>query len=466
MSENQSGLVVRGGIVVSGQGLRPADVYISDGKIDCLEPPDSPRSADTVIDARGKMVLPGLIDAHLHPVYADRIDALSRAAASEGLTTLIPYIGAVKAWGETKTLLEAVEDFIKEGEETSLVDFSLHCTLLQDDLADIDRTIPILIERGVTSFKAFMAYAKRGMMLQDEHLLKIMVLAGERGGLLAAHAENGNILDWLENGFQEQGLHTPEYYPKSHPNLSEAEAVFRLLSLGQTAGCPIYLPHLSAWESLDVVRLFRSWGKLELYAETCPHYMTMTDEIMPRFGTLAKMSPPLRKQRDLDAIWQALADGTIDVVASDHAGAMAEKNMPQFEQVFKAPNGIPGLENLVPLVYSTGVARGRLSWPGFVRVMSENPARIFGLYPRKGVLAKGADADLVVFDPTVTRTLGRTNKHLKVDYSIYEGLPVQGGPSLVMQRGRVLFEDGEIKAGPGTACFLEAGPRAGVAKAD
>ncbi len=456
MDSQKNDIAVINGRVVNSHSITAADVLISDGCITAIAPPGAECNAGRVIDAAGNYILPGIIDAHLHPVYADRIDTLSRAAVCEGVTTLIPYIGAVKAWGQSGGLIAAVESFIAEGESTSLVDFSLHCTLLQDDMADIEKTIPQMIERGIISFKAFMAYAKRGMKLNDDELLRLMNTVAQHGGLMAAHAENGDIIDFMEEKLIRQGQQTPQFYPQSHPNLSEAEAVFRLLTLAQTASCPIYVPHISTAETLEVLALFEKWQSAEFYVETCPHYLTLTEGVMAQRGTLAKMAPPLRRQPDIDALWQAVADGRIQVIGSDAAGSNTAANEPLRDKIFSAPNGIPGLETLLKVVYQAGVNDDRITLPQMVAQLSENPAKIFGLYPRKGILEPGADADLVIFDPGLEYIIGDTHPELNVDFGLYAGRQGQGEPILTMQRGTILFENNQIKSLSGRGKYLTA----------
>jgi dihydropyrimidinase len=456
MSSQKSDIAIVNGKVVDSQSITAADVLINDGRITAIAPPGIQHNAEQIIDAAGNYVLPGIIDAHLHPVYADRIDTLSRAAVCEGVTTLIPYIGAVKAWGQSGGLIEAIENFIAEGESTSLVDFSLHCTLMQEDLANIEQIIPQMIERGVISFKAFMAYAKRGMKLNDGELLRLMSVVARHGGLMAAHAENGDIIDFMEEKLISQGQQTPEFYPQSHPNLSEAEAVFRLLTLAQTTACPIYVPHISAAETLEVLALFEKWKGAKFYVETCPHYLTLTEEVMAQRGTIAKMAPPLRRQSDIDALWQAVSEGRIQVIGSDAAGSNIAANEPLRDKVFSAPNGVPGVETLLKVVYQAGVNDGRITMPQMVAQLSENPAKIFGLYPRKGSLQPGADADLVIVDPNFEYIIGETHPELKVDFSLYAGRQGQGTPILTMQRGAILYEDNKIKVLAGQGEYLPA----------
>ena len=456
MSRNKYKYWVRNGVVATGQGLSTADVVITDGKIEFVGAAPGAVPDAREIDAAGKLVLPGIIDAHLHPVYADRIDTLSRAAVTGGITTLIPYVGAVKAWGQGGDLGDSVKAFIAEGEADSLIDFGIHCTFTQDDMADVERSIPELISMGVVSFKGFTAYKKRGMLLEDEELLKVMGLIAEHGGLFATHCENGPVLDHLEELYQAKGWTRPECYPPTHPGIAEAEAVFRVLSLAQVAECPMYLPHLSARESLDVAALFRRWQRQTIFTETCPHYLIHTAELLKTRGTPAKMSPPLRQNEDTEALWQAVAAGQIDVIGSDAAGHLLASNEPHFADVFAAPHGIPGLDTLFTVTYDAGVNRGQMTLPQLVRMTSENPARIFGLYPQKGTLAPGSDADLIIFDPCRAHTVPDKNPHTKVDYSIYAGRQCLGAPELVMQRGRVVFTGGEVRQGGGTGAYLPA----------
>jgi len=456
MRTNQAETAIKGGILVSSQGMWPADIFIKDGIIAGIEPGESQKRARHVINATGKYILPGIIDAHLHPVYADGINALSRAALLGGITTLIPYIGAVKAWGKSGNLIDAVQDFIAEGEKTSSVDFGVHCSLTLNDMDAIVETIPKAIELGVNSFKVFMAYARRGMKLEDEHILKIMEIIAANKALLAVHAENGSVIDYLEDRFIAQGKLAPEYFSSTHPHISEAEAVFRILALSNTVECPVYLVHISARQSLDVIQLYKEWGNNNFFTETCTHYLAFTDEELFAKGSLAKMSPPLRKKEDRDALWKAAADGLLDVIGSDAAGHTIEDKEPIRENIFESPNGVPGVETMFTVAYDEGVNKGRISIPRLVELTCENPAKIFGLFPRKGVLQEGSDADVLVFDPNAIQIVRAKNYPLKVGYSLFEGRECLGSPYLVMQRGRILLEKGKLKAKPGQGMYIPA----------
>lgn len=454
MTAKVADIAIKGGVLVNSEEMKRWDIFIKDGLVDSIEPSESTKTASRVIDASGKFVLPGIIDAHNHPVYADRIDTLSQSAVYGGVTTIISYIGAIKAWGKTGDLLDAVKDFIEEGQRTSAIDFGLHCSVVASDMETVSTVIPKVVELGVISFKAFMAYAKRGMMLKDEELMKIMEIIAENKALFAVHAESGTILDYLEDRFIAQGNLGPEFYYPSHPNIAEAEAIFRILTLAKVMKCSFYIPHVSAQESLEVIRLFKKWGEPSLFTETCTHYLTLTDEEIKKRGSLGKVGPPLREKEDVEEMWRAVQEGLIDVIASDAAGYTAKAKEPVWENVFKAGSGLPGVETMFTVVYDEGVNKGRITLPHLVKMTCENPARIFGLYPKKGVLEEGSDADVVIFDPTISHTIRAENQHLNVDYTMYEGRECLGAPTLVMQRGKILLENGELKAKPGQGKYL------------
>jgi len=456
MTQDACDVEIRGGVLVDSKELRLADVFIRNGVVDSIELPGTGKQARRVIDAKGRFVLPGIVEAHLHPVYADRLDTLSRAAVYGGITTLIPYIGAVKAWGVEGNLWDAVNYFIDEGARDSVIDFGLHCSLVAGDMAELENLVPRICARGVRSFKGFMAYKKRGMYLSDRDLLRILSALKDNGGLFCVHAENGDLCDFLEEGFAAAGKTGPEYYGPSRPGITEAEATFRILSFANVLDCPMYVVHVSTKEAMDVIDMFRQWNKAPIFAETCTHYLTLTNEDTLKLGTLAKVSPPLREKEHVDALWQAVIAGRIDVIGSDTAGHMLKSKEPRFGNVFNAASGLPGQETMFTVTYDEGFNRRGVSLPRLVELMAEKPARIFGLYPKKGVLQPGSDADVLIFDPTREHVITASGTHTKTDYSMYENRRVLGAPELVMQRGEVLLENGELKATKGRARFLEA----------
>ena len=442
-------LAIENGIIVDARRLYKGTIYVDSEKIAEIANPGEPaKPAKERIDATGKYVLPGIIDAHLHPVYADGMDNISRAAIAEGTTTLVPYLGAVKAWGQDKGLVETLDDFIENGDKISYTDYGIHCTLVKDDVDSAEKTIPLMIERGIISFKLFLAYSKRGMMLRDREILRIMAVVAEHGGLLAAHCENGDIIDHLEELYEQQGKDTPDYLLKAHPNISETESVFRFLSLSMVTGCDVFLPHISARESLDVIDMFRKWKSEIIYVETCPHYLVLTSDTTEKYGNPAKMGPPLRTPADNDALWNGIASNRIDLVGSDAAGHLKEKNAPFFEKSFAAPNGIPGVDSLFKLILNEGVMKGRITFPRLVEVLCENPAKIFGLYPRKGVLAPGSDADILILDTDESFEIEERNPNMNVDYSVYQGFRGFGKAHRVILKGVVTVADGEVVGEP------------------
>ena len=437
-----SRVLIAGGTVVSGEGLASADVLVDGERIERIEPGLS-ESADRTIDASGLYVLPGIIDAHVHPVYLDDLSAASISAAHGGVTTLMHFAYAKPG----ESLLETIQRFREEGEAGSVLDFALHGGIF--DAANQTDEIPASIEAGVTSFKMFMTYAKLGWMTDDYQLMRILDLLGRVGGMGMVHAENGLATDYLQDKFAAEGRDPKEVFVDTRPAILEAEAVNRAIGMAQVGGCPIYIPHLSARLALDEVRKARARG-LRAYGETCPQYLTLTNDDLLKRGPLLKIGPPLRTDDDREALWQGLADGSIDTVASDHA-PKAKAPADDFAQ---APYGSPQIETMFPLLLDACLASERLGLPRMVQVMSENPARLFGLYPQKGLLRPGSDADLLLVDPSAEWTIGLETQHSNAAYTAYEGRTVRGRPALVMQRGDVIVERNELIGRPGRGAFL------------
>jgi dihydropyrimidinase len=453
-AKQQVDVLIKGGVVVNGQAMQRADIAIADGVITAMGEIENTHTMAQTIDAQGKYVLPGVIDPHCHPVYADKMETFSVSAAFGGVTTVIGFVGSSASWGGDGELLSSLQRFIEESEQTSLIDFAVHAALVQQDMQNLELLIPQAIAMGVPSFKIFMAYSRRGMKLEDPDVLRCMALLKEHSGQFMVHAENGAIIDYLIDTFVAQGKRTPEYFLPSQPNLVEAEAVFRTATMGAIMGIPVYFVHISTRESLDVIRWFRQRGEPRIYVETCPHYLTLTDACLTECGSLAKVGPPLRQPEDREALWQAVCDGTIDVIGSDAAGHRRRRKEPIWSDIFRAPYGLPGVETLLPVVYDEGVSHGRTNLCRLVQLTSENPARIFGLYPRKGILAPGSDADLVLFDPMKAHRITAETLHLNADYTLHEGRHCLGMPVLTMQRGQILVENGELKGRPGSGNYL------------
>ena len=296
MTKKRADLLIKGGLVVTGEGIFHKDILVVDGRIDTIE---RGLSADAVrvIDAGGLYVLPGAIDAHAHPVYEDRMDQYSITAAYGGVTTIVPFVGNVKSWGFSGYTTDVVKAFIEESEAISYLDFGVHGAFSTADEDSLERSIPELIKMGIPSFKLFMAYKRRGMMLSDEAILKAMAAASNDGGLTMVHAETGCCIEYLTDHFVASGKTGPEWFLPSQPNLLEAEAVNRAATFAQVVGTPLYPVHLSTSEAIPVVKRFREQN-LPVFTETCPHYLTLTNEELLKKGPIAKVGPPLRELKD------------------------------------------------------------------------------------------------------------------------------------------------------------------------
>ena len=436
-------ILIKNGRVVSPSGMRLADVRIADGKIEAVGRGIEGK-AERTIDATDLFVLPGLIDPHTHPVYLDDLGSLPVSAAYGGVTTLIHYAYAKPGEG----LIETIERFREEGLSVSILDFALHGGLF--DPKNQAEEIPEAHAAGVTSYKMFMTYAKLGWMTDDYQLMRTFDIIGQVGGMGMVHAENGLATDYLEDRMLEQGEDPRENFVATRPAILEAEAIHRAIALAQVAGCPIYIPHMTARLGIEEVARARKSG-FRVYAETCPQYLTLTEEELRRQGPLVKIGPPLRSEDDRRSLWTGIAYGTIDTVASDHAAK--EKKID--DAFFDAPYGSPQVETMLPLVYDGGVNSGWITISRLVEVMCENPARIFGLYPKKGALLPGSDGDVVLFDPNAEWTIERSNQHSNAPYTAYEGRRVLGRVVMTIGRGEVLVEEGELKGEPGRAEFLK-----------
>jgi len=452
MSEKHFDVVIRGGTVVSGSGGVSADIAVSDGRIEMVARDLAHASARRVIDASRKLILPGIIDAHNHPVYDDDLEGTSISGVHGGITTLIGFVGPNPAWGlPATTLVETAKRFIEEGKTKSVTDFALHGVVIGHD--DVVPQIPALVKMGIISIKFFMMYRKRGMMLADDQILRVMDALAANGAIAMVHAENGAAIDYLTDKLSAAPPMGNDAYIRAHRDLLEAEAIFRAVALAESVGCPLYIPHVAVKEAVDVLRPLRQTLPMPLFLETCPHYLVLTNDEVIRRGPLAKIAPPIRERHDNDALWDGLRDGVIDVMGSDHAANRSVKKM-RCNHILDAPFGAPGIEYLLTLTYSEGVRKGRISLGRLVQVLCENPAKIFGLYPRKGVIMPGADADLVVFDPEARQLCTAETQHSRADYCLYEGMETVGAPTLVMQRGKVLVENGNLLGKPGDGQYL------------
>lgn len=443
--------VIANGLIVTAQGITRADIGIRGEKIASIQAPEGPEGAShqllgasLTIDATGKYVLPGAIDVHVHPIYLDDKYDTSVAAAHGGVTSMVHYC-YVKP-GES--IVPTLEKFRDDGLSKSVLDFGLHAGLF--DVEHQIGGVPEAFKLGVTSFKVFMTYAKLKWMTDDYWMTALMDVVANEKGLVCVHTENGLATDYLEDKYVREGRSPKETFAAMRPAILEAEALNRAISVAHVMGAATYIVHNSAAANLEPLRRAREKG-WRVWGETCPQYLTLTEESTLRLGPLAKIGPPLRTAQDNEAMWEGLADGTLVTIGSDHA----PKGKKLDDDFFNAAYGSPQIETMLSVVYDAGVNRGRLTLPKLVSAMSEMPARMFGLFPKKGTIAVGSDADLVIFDPDKVQTLSASTQHSRASYTLYEGRKVTGAPGLTMQRGEVIVANGELRAKSGRANFLK-----------
>jgi dihydropyrimidinase len=436
-----------GGLVVDPTEIRRVDIGINGGLIAAHEPSIDPQEAQRVIDARGCYVLPGAIDPHFHPQYGDNLETGSIAAAYGGITTLVAFVYAYPGLG----LGQAVDEFLEGDGSRSTLDFAIHLGVVNP--AETVEQIPDSATRGVRSFKFFLAYRKRGMMIDDDQFMRALELVAGTGGITMVHAENGLAIDYLENKLISDGKTGVEFFEPSRPKRLEYEAVFRAIQLAAVADCPLYLVHQTTAEGADLVAQARAQGQFVI-GETCPQYLLWTNEDLVRYGPIGVLAPPYRTVADQERLWEALAAREISTIGSDHA----PHDKRELDNVFSVPVGTAQVETMLPLIFDRGVGSGRLTIQRLVAAMCENPARAFGIYPRKGSLQIGSDADVVIIDPNLGDEIHAESLHSSLRYpSIYEGWQTLGRPVHTLQRGRDVLVNGRLERGGGDGLYLEAG---------
>ena len=451
-------LLIKGGTVVTATDLYPGDVFIENDRITALGSALT-FPADRVIDASGKYVLPGGIDVHTHldmpfggTTSADDFESGTIAAAFGGTTTIVDF--AIQYRGQT--LHHAWETWMKKAEGRAAIDYGFH--MIITELSDqVEQEMDALVTQGVTSFKLFMAYPGV-FMLDDATIFRALLRTAKNGGTICMHAENGGVIDVLVKRALAEGKTAPKYHALTRPARAEAEATHRAIALSEIAGVPIYIVHLSAAEALEMVAEARDRG-LPAFAETCPQYLFLSYDNYEEAGFEGAkyvMSPPLRPKETQDRLWRGLAFNDLQVISTDHCPFCMKEQKTLGEGDFsKIPNGAPGIETRMSLVFDGGVRTGRISLNRFVELTATSPARIFGLFPRKGTIAPGSDADVVIFDPNRTVRLSASTHHMKVDYNPYEGREVTGVTDTVISRGRVIVDNGRFTGRAGAGAFLK-----------
>jgi dihydropyrimidinase len=454
--------LIRHGTIVTAADLYRGDVLIEDDRISVIGA-RLDIEADRTIDATDKYVLPGGVDVHTHldmpfggTTSADDFESGTVAALHGGTTSIVDF--AIQYKGQR--LHDAWEAWQKKADGKAAIDYGFHM-IVTDLTAEAEREMDALVRQGITSFKLFMAYPGV-FMLDDASIFRALLRTRENGGTICMHAENGGVIDVLVQRALAAGKTAPRYHALTRPARAEGEATHRAIALAEMADVPIYIVHLSAAEALEQVTAARDRG-IPAYAETCPQYLFLSDDNYeePGFaGAKYVMSPPLRPKETQARLWRGLAYGDLQAISTDHCPfCMKEQKVLGRDDFSKIPNGAPGIETRMSLVYDGGVRTGYISINRFVELTATSPAKIFGMFPRKGTIAPGSDADLVVFDPNRTMTLSATTHHMKVDYNPYEGREVTGVPVTVLSRGRVVIDNGTFVGRAGAGRFIERSPR-------
>jgi dihydropyrimidinase len=446
------------GTIVTATDIYRADVGIKNGKIIQIAKKIK-EPAGEVIDAKGLYVLPGGIDIHTHldmpfmgSFSSDDFETGTIAAAFGGTTSLVDF--AIQ--GKRMSLKGTLDAWMKKAKKKAVIDYGFHVAIT--DLNDkVMAEIPEMVAMGVPSFKCFLAY-KGSLMIDDGALYRILQETKKAGALVMIHAENGDVLDILINDLLAQGKTEPKYHALSRPPEAEAEATGRGIAIAQMADAPIYIVHLTCKEALAKVKEARDIG-FPVLAETCPQYLLKSYQnyLEPGFqGAKYVMSPPLRDKSNWDALWKALAYGDLQVVSTDHCPfnfkGQKDKGKKNFALI---PNGAPGIEHRVMLLYHEGVNKKRIGLNRFVELVSTAPAKLFGFFPQKGTVAVGTDADLVLFDPKAPFKISAKTHHQNVDYTPYEGFTGKGVPKTVFSNGQIIVNDGKFMGKPGTGRFIK-----------
>jgi dihydropyrimidinase len=456
-------LVIRGGTVATASDCFRADIAVTDGRIVAIG--ENLGRGAREISAEGRLVLPGGVDSHCHieePQVgevrnADTFVSATSSAAAGGTTTVISFSQQTKGSGVT----DALRDYHRKAAR-SLIDYSFHLVVTDPTDAVLEELMP-LIEEGHRSLKIFMTYTN--VVLDDEQTLRVLALARKSGALVTVHAENHAAIMYLTRALEKAGLTSPKHHAWAKPMPVEREACHRIIMLSELLDVPIQIFHVSGAEAAEEIRRAQNRG-LKVFGETCPQYLMLTagDLDRPNFeGAKFLCSPAPRTAADQEALWDFIRTGTIGVVSSDHAPTRFNdphgKKVAGVDAPFSAiPNGVPGLATRLPILFSEGVVKGRIDLNTFVALTATNPAKLFGLHPKKGTIAVGADADIAIWDPERKGTIRNDMLHHDVDYTVYEGVEVTGWPAMTLSRGEVVYDDGAVVGKPGHGRFLARGP--------
>lgn len=454
-------LTIRNGRISTSEKTFYADIGVTAGKIAAIAPSLLPGLQD--IDAQGQWVLPGGVDSHCHVeqlsgmgvMTADDFYSASVSAAFGGTTSIIPFAAQHRG----QNLLDVVDDYYQRAGSKSVIDFGFHVILTNPDEATLSTHLHEVITRGITSFKVFMTY--EAMKLTDYQILDVLHVAQQKNALIMLHAENNDIINWLAHRLIKNQHVAPKFHAVAHDPIAETEATHRALMLASVLNVPILIVHVSGAQTVELLRNARHKG-VAVYAESCPQYLFLTADNIDVDGVEGAKyccSPPPRDVASQEAIWQGLLDDTLSIYSSDHAPY-------RFDQTGKLPygekttfkqmaNGVPGIELRLPLLFSEGVLTGRMSIERFVQLSCTNPAKMYGLYPQKGDLVEGADADIAIWNPQRQTTITHDQLHDQAGYTPYEGKQITGWPEVIISRGRIVVKNGKLKATRGSGAFIK-----------
>ena len=454
-------LVIKGGTVATAADISRCDIGVRDGRV--VELAAELAGGAETIDATGKLVLPGGVDSHCHIAQsgslgietADDFRSGSISAACGGTTTIIPFAAQYKG----QSLREVVAAYHKRAEGDAVIDYAFHLIISDPTDQVIGQELPALIKDGYTSFKVYMTYDS--LKLDDRQMLEVLATARREGAMVMIHAENHDVIAWLTERLLATGHTAPKYHAVAHAAPAEREATHRAVTLAEIVDVPVLIVHVSARAAIDQIREAQSRG-LRVYGETCPQYLFLTadDLDQPGFeGAKYVCSPPPRDAANQEFVWNGITSGVLSVFSSDHAAYLYDsvdgKKVKGEDGHFKTiPNGVPGIELRMPMLFSEGVGKGRITLEKFVAITATNPARIYGLYPRKGTIAVGADADIVIWDPDLEVTVTHDMLHDAMDYTPYEGRRIKGWPVTTLSRGEVVWDGKEPRGRPGRGAFL------------
>lgn len=453
-------LLIQNGTIVTAAETYTADIYIEKESIRAIGN-KLPHKADKTIDASGKLVFPGGIDPHVHldmpfmgTFSSDDYETGTRAALFGGTTTVIDFI--LQTQGDT--LHNALETWRGKARGKAIGDYSYHMAVTDFNDNTAAEVVKFIEQEGITSFKSFMAY-KGALMIDDGQMVRLMNVVRQHGGLVTVHATNGDVIDTLVAKHLAEGKTAPLYHYRSQPEITEAEASARFTDMLHFTGCTGYIVHLTCEGALNAVRR-ATLRNQRVFVETCPQYLLVDASVYENGFEAAKwvMSPPIRQKKDQEALWAGIRQGLVNAVGTDHCPFKWEQKNMGRDNFSKIPNGHPAIEHRMELMYSEGVRKGRISLNKFVELTATNPAKIFGMYPRKGTLAVGADADIVIFDPEREHVISSDSHHMNVDYSSYEGWQVTGKTETVLLRGETAIENGACLLKPGHGQFIKRGP--------